>query len=191
MIRMNEHTIPSICTIVNGISASMSITLDMEAGMASYVGATCTGAAVGAGREAARAAAMEVAAIRNNAGSGGRKNRRFSKQSQTIHSSDFHHGHLSLCPHHLAPHNRPLVLFCRTHCRRVPTPFIAYLPLTVSLGYAVGSLALVADSFHMLKYVDVLRLPPWSSPPSSDVMSLIVALYAIKVTSYTSSYSLP
>lgn len=32
-------------------------------------------------------------------------------------------------------------------------------------GYAVGSLALVADSFHML----------------NDVMSLIVALYAVRV----------
>lgn len=32
-------------------------------------------------------------------------------------------------------------------------------------GYAVGSLALVADSFHML----------------NDVMSLVVALYALKV----------
>ncbi|EMD42221.1 hypothetical protein CERSUDRAFT_79815 [Gelatoporia subvermispora B] len=36
-------------------------------------------------------------------------------------------------------------------------------------GYAVGSLALVADSFHML----------------NDVMSLIVALYAIKLTNQT------
>ncbi|KAJ7289119.1 cation efflux protein [Mycena rebaudengoi] len=36
-------------------------------------------------------------------------------------------------------------------------------------GYAVGSLALVADSFHML----------------NDVMSLIVALYAIKMTEKT------
>ncbi|ESK87843.1 hypothetical protein Moror_15291 [Moniliophthora roreri MCA 2997] len=35
------------------------------------------------------------------------------------------------------------------------------------VGYAVGSLALVADSFHML----------------NDVMSLVVALYAIKLTS--------
>lgn len=33
------------------------------------------------------------------------------------------------------------------------------------LGYSVGSLALVADSFHML----------------NDVMSLVVALYAVKV----------
>ncbi|EIN14213.1 cation efflux protein [Punctularia strigosozonata HHB-11173 SS5] len=38
------------------------------------------------------------------------------------------------------------------------------------VGYAVGSLALVADSFHML----------------NDVMSLIVALYAIKLTAQTS-----
>ncbi|KAF8922470.1 cation efflux protein [Mucidula mucida] len=37
------------------------------------------------------------------------------------------------------------------------------------VGYAVGSLALVADSFHML----------------NDVMSLIVALYAIKLTAQT------
>jgi zinc transporter 1 len=37
------------------------------------------------------------------------------------------------------------------------------------VGYAVGSLALVADSFHML----------------NDVMSLVVALYAIKMTSKT------
>jgi len=33
-------------------------------------------------------------------------------------------------------------------------------------GYATGSLALVADSFHML----------------NDVMSLLVALYAVKVS---------
>ncbi|KJA29163.1 hypothetical protein HYPSUDRAFT_61197 [Hypholoma sublateritium FD-334 SS-4] len=38
------------------------------------------------------------------------------------------------------------------------------------VGYAVGSLALVADSFHML----------------NDVMSLVVALYAIKLTNGTS-----
>ncbi|KAI0734537.1 cation efflux protein [Fomitopsis betulina] len=37
------------------------------------------------------------------------------------------------------------------------------------VGYAVGSLALVADSFHML----------------NDILSLIVALYAIKLTSQT------
>ncbi|KAL4242192.1 Cation efflux transmembrane domain superfamily protein [Abortiporus biennis] len=37
------------------------------------------------------------------------------------------------------------------------------------VGYAVGSLALVADSFHML----------------NDVMSLVVALYAIKLSSQT------
>ncbi|EIW64402.1 cation efflux protein [Trametes versicolor FP-101664 SS1] len=37
------------------------------------------------------------------------------------------------------------------------------------VGYAVGSLALVADSFHML----------------NDVLSLIVALYAIKLTNQT------
>jgi zinc transporter 1 len=40
------------------------------------------------------------------------------------------------------------------------------------VGYAVGSLALVADSFHML----------------NDVMSLIVALYAIKLTGQQSDH---
>lgn len=39
------------------------------------------------------------------------------------------------------------------------------LQLCGNQGYAVGSLALVADSFHML----------------NDVMSLIVALYAVRV----------
>jgi len=39
----------------------------------------------------------------------------------------------------------------------------------IIVGYAVGSLALVADSFHML----------------NDVMSLVVALYAIKLASQT------
>jgi hypothetical protein len=44
------------------ISASMSMTLDMLAGMASYVGRSTTGAAVvGAGSEAAIVAAIEVA----------------------------------------------------------------------------------------------------------------------------------
>jgi hypothetical protein len=47
-----------------GISASISMTLDMLAGMASYVGRSTTGAAVvGAGREAAIAAAIEVAIL--------------------------------------------------------------------------------------------------------------------------------
>ncbi|KAE9411036.1 cation efflux protein [Gymnopus androsaceus JB14] len=41
------------------------------------------------------------------------------------------------------------------------------------VGYAVGSLALVADSFHML----------------NDVMSLIVALYAIKLTAQSATDS--
>ena len=41
----------------------MSMTFDMDAGMASYVGAGAAGAAEGAGRDAARAAAMDVAAI--------------------------------------------------------------------------------------------------------------------------------
>ncbi|KAH9968967.1 cation efflux protein [Russula dissimulans] len=38
--------------------------------------------------------------------------------------------------------------------------------LEITIGYAVGSLALVADSFHML----------------NDVVSLVIALYAIKLT---------
>jgi len=47
---------------VVGIPASMSMTLDMLAGMASYVGRSTTGAAaVGAGSDAAIAAAIEVA----------------------------------------------------------------------------------------------------------------------------------
>lgn len=41
----------------------MSTALDIDAGMASYVGAAGVEAAWGAGREAARAAAIEVAAI--------------------------------------------------------------------------------------------------------------------------------
>ena len=41
----------------------MSITLAIEAGMASYVGAGAAAAADGAGSEAARAAAIDVAAI--------------------------------------------------------------------------------------------------------------------------------
>lgn len=41
------------------------------------------------------------------------------------------------------------------------------------VGYAVGSLALIADSFHML----------------NDVMSLVVALYAIKLTASTKTDS--
>lgn len=46
---------------------------------------------------------------------------------------------------------------------------IAFFFVELIVGYAVGSLALVADSFHML----------------NDVMSLIVALYAIKLTNAT------
>lgn len=50
-----------------------------------------------------------------------------------------------------------------------------FLLLELVVGYAVGSLALIADSFHML----------------NDVMSLVVALYAIKLStnSPTSKYS--
>jgi hypothetical protein len=57
------RTMPSSWTHVRGISASMSIALDMDAGMASYVGAAGVGAAWGAGSEAARAAAIDGAAI--------------------------------------------------------------------------------------------------------------------------------
>ncbi|KAF8898665.1 cation efflux protein [Infundibulicybe gibba] len=50
---------------------------------------------------------------------------------------------------------------------------IIFFFVELIVGYAVGSLALVADSFHML----------------NDVMSLIVALYAIKLTASTSTDS--
>ncbi|KAL0580377.1 Zinc resistance conferring protein [Marasmius crinis-equi] len=43
---------------------------------------------------------------------------------------------------------------------------ILFFFVELTVGYAVGSLALVADSFHML----------------NDIMSLLVALYAIKLT---------
>jgi len=46
---------------------------------------------------------------------------------------------------------------------------VVFFFVELIVGYAVGSLALVADSFHML----------------NDVMSLIVALYAIKMTAST------
>jgi hypothetical protein len=42
----------------------MSIAVDMEGGMASYVGAAGAGAEAGAGSDAARAAAIDGAAIR-------------------------------------------------------------------------------------------------------------------------------
>ncbi|KAF8340606.1 cation efflux protein [Cantharellus anzutake] len=50
-----------------------------------------------------------------------------------------------------------------------------FLLVEITVGYTVGSLALVADAFHML----------------NDVLSLVVALYAIKVSanSPTSKYS--
>ncbi|KAJ8084090.1 Zinc resistance conferring protein [Marasmius tenuissimus] len=41
---------------------------------------------------------------------------------------------------------------------------VLFFFVELTVGYAVGSLALVADSFHML----------------NDIMSLLVALYAIK-----------
>ncbi|KAF9270290.1 cation efflux protein [Marasmius fiardii PR-910] len=43
---------------------------------------------------------------------------------------------------------------------------VLFFLVELTVGYAVGSLALVADSFHML----------------SDILSLLVALYAIKLT---------
>jgi len=43
---------------------------------------------------------------------------------------------------------------------------LVFFLLEITIGYAVGSLALVADSFHML----------------NDVVSLVIALYAIKLT---------
>ncbi|CAA7266514.1 unnamed protein product [Cyclocybe aegerita] len=48
---------------------------------------------------------------------------------------------------------------------------VSFFFVELIVGYAVGSLALVADSFHML----------------NDVMSLLVALYAIKLTNESSS----
>ncbi|KAF8560423.1 cation efflux protein [Imleria badia] len=50
---------------------------------------------------------------------------------------------------------------------------IIFFFIELIVGYAVGSLALVADSFHML----------------NDVMSLIVALYAIRLSSQNASDS--
>ncbi|KAJ7913987.1 cation efflux protein [Mycena leptocephala] len=50
---------------------------------------------------------------------------------------------------------------------------VVFFFVEIISGYAVGSLALVADSFHML----------------NDVMSLIVALYAIKLTSQSATDS--
>lgn len=50
---------------------------------------------------------------------------------------------------------------------------IIFFFLELIVGYIVGSLALVADSFHML----------------NDVMSLVVALYAIKLTGKTADHS--
>ncbi|KAG1742255.1 cation efflux protein [Suillus paluster] len=50
---------------------------------------------------------------------------------------------------------------------------ILFFFLELVVGYVVGSLALVADSFHML----------------NDVMSLVVALYAIKLTGKTANHS--
>lgn len=46
------------------------------------------------------------------------------------------------------------------------------LPPEIIVGYSVGSLALIADSFHML----------------NDVCSLIVALYALKVNLHRHGY---
>ncbi|KAJ7306993.1 cation efflux protein [Mycena albidolilacea] len=50
---------------------------------------------------------------------------------------------------------------------------VVFFFVEIISGYAVGSLALVADSFHML----------------NDVMSLIVALYAIKLTNQSATDS--
>ncbi|KAK7025010.1 cation efflux protein [Favolaschia claudopus] len=50
---------------------------------------------------------------------------------------------------------------------------VVFFFVEIISGYAVGSLALVADSFHML----------------NDVMSLIVALYAIKLTTQSATDS--
>lgn len=51
---------------------------------------------------------------------------------------------------------------------------VLFFLIELIVGYAVGSLALIADSFHML----------------NDVMSLIVALYAIKLAGRSASTSL-
>ncbi|KAG6334297.1 hypothetical protein ID866_4794 [Astraeus odoratus] len=50
---------------------------------------------------------------------------------------------------------------------------VLFFFIELIVGYAVGSLALVADSFHML----------------NDVMSLVVALYAIKLTNQNATDS--
>lgn len=60
---MNRRTRASSCTHVSGISASMSMAVDMEGGMASYVGAAGAGVEAGAGNDAAKAAAIDGAAI--------------------------------------------------------------------------------------------------------------------------------
>ncbi|KAG6878374.1 hypothetical protein C0993_007556 [Termitomyces sp. T159_Od127] len=64
-------------------------------------------------------------------------------------------------------------------------------PILIITGYAVGSLALVADSFHMLKsvYLSFSDFSPIVNTLLSDVMSLVVALYAIKLTANSSADS--
>lgn len=67
--RRTGLTSPSSCTLVTGISPSVSMTFDMEAGIASYVGAAGVGAACGAGSDAARvAASVMVLAIVTTSG---------------------------------------------------------------------------------------------------------------------------
>lgn len=58
---------PSSWTQVTGMSASRSITLAIEAGIASWVGAAGVGAVEGAGSDAAIAAAIDGAAAIVNA----------------------------------------------------------------------------------------------------------------------------
>ena len=92
-----------------------------------------------------------------------------------------HDGTLSPSAHHSSPHYRCRLLLRRAHRRCAATKNALRGFIDRSVGYAVGSLALVADSFHMLKYALYPRSSVRSNLLLSDVLSLVVALYAIKV----------
>ena len=61
-------------------------------------------------------------------------------------------GTLSPSAHHSSPYYRCRLLLRRAHRRCAATKNALRSFIDRSAGYAVGSLALVADSFHMLKY---------------------------------------
>jgi hypothetical protein len=166
------------------------MSLDIEAGIGSCIGAAGADVACGAGREAAMVAAIEVAIVVPLSGTMRRGLELISHRSL-----------ISFIIHRWLPHGLPVYT---SSSPWIPSSF--YLK-SLSVNHSLASPHLIYSSSarqDMLSAHSPLSQTAFicsSSPPSpflefheltlsfSDVVSLVIALYAIKVSSFPRSTS--